>query len=271
MKNRHLQGFTLVELSITLVIIGALIGSVLYGQSLLDASKLQTVMTDVDSYITAASNFRQTYQALPGDFSAATTVWGTDSVGCPAGGGTSGTCNGNGDGTIYNTNSAGQAQETFLFWQHLRLAGMFTQNLSNQSGSGGVNDAVIGKNVPAGSIKGTGFSVTWFGSIASGNGSYFTPTNPTYYGNIISLGGMHQSISGTIQYTITQAPILTPTQASQIDTKMDDGLPAYGKVLAYKKNSSIAHDCTTSDTESASTYNVSSSMPYCTLIFLTGF
>lgn len=266
MKNIRLQGFTLVEMSIVLVIIATLLGGVMLGQSLINASRLQTVITDADSYSTAVVNFKQTYQSLPGDFSNATAIWGTDNVGCPAGGGTSGTCNGDGNGQITNPNSAGQVGESFLFWQHLNKAGMFLQSLGNQSSTGGVNDSTIGVNVPASSIRGSGFSVIWLGTL-TGDADHFLGT----YGNIISFGKSHGQISGAVDYNITRDPVITPDQAAQIDAKIDDGLPAYGKVVSYKKNSTIAPQCTTSDSEAASTYNVSNKAPICSLIFVMGF
>lgn len=64
MKNK---GFTLVELSIALVIIGLLIGGLLVGQSLIHSAKVQTVVKIVSQYEIAVTNFQVRYKQFPGD------------------------------------------------------------------------------------------------------------------------------------------------------------------------------------------------------------
>ncbi len=61
------KGFTLVELSIVLVIIGLLIGGVLKGQSMIENAKLKRVKTDIDGIVSAAYGYQDKYNALPGD------------------------------------------------------------------------------------------------------------------------------------------------------------------------------------------------------------
>ncbi|PZP83692.1 MAG: type II secretion system protein, partial [Azospirillum brasilense] len=57
------HGFSLVELSIVLVILGLLTGGILGGQSLIRAAELRTISTDANRYITAAQTFRDKYFA----------------------------------------------------------------------------------------------------------------------------------------------------------------------------------------------------------------
>ena len=57
------QGFSLVELSIVLVILGLLVGGVLSGQSLIRASELRKYTTSADKYKTAILSFRDKYFA----------------------------------------------------------------------------------------------------------------------------------------------------------------------------------------------------------------
>ncbi len=71
---RH--GFSLVELSIVLVILGLLTGGILAGKSLMRASELRAVSTEYQRYLTAAQSFRGKYFELPGDFSKAQSFWG---------------------------------------------------------------------------------------------------------------------------------------------------------------------------------------------------
>ena len=65
MKN----GFTLVELSIVLVIIGLLIGGILVGQSLIDSARIQAQIRQFQQYDIALSNFKSQYNQIPGDCS----------------------------------------------------------------------------------------------------------------------------------------------------------------------------------------------------------
>lgn len=61
------SGFSLVELSIVLVILGLLVGGVLTGQSLIRASELRKFMNTMERYKAATYTFRDKYFALPGD------------------------------------------------------------------------------------------------------------------------------------------------------------------------------------------------------------
>ena len=61
------KGFTLVELSIVLVIIGLLIGGVLVAQSLIDSAKIQSTIKILGQSDIAISNFKDRYRQLPGD------------------------------------------------------------------------------------------------------------------------------------------------------------------------------------------------------------
>src|SRR3569833_2534544 len=114
------RGFTLVELSIVLVILGLLVGGVLTGQSLIRAAELRSVTTQEQRYVTAVQTFRDKYFALPGDMTNATAYWGTATA-CPGDypspAATSATCNGDGDVQIFS-------RETFRFCQQLANAGL---------------------------------------------------------------------------------------------------------------------------------------------------
>src|SRR5437660_1073388 len=99
---RH--GFTLLELSIVLVIIGLLIGGIFVGQSLIHNAQLNAVISEFNRYQTAVQSFKQQYNTLPGDMSNATSFWGSaggtgsDATCAVVVSTTAATCNGNGDG-----------------------------------------------------------------------------------------------------------------------------------------------------------------------------
>lgn len=72
-KNRHHfirseDGFSLIEIAISLVIIGLIIGGVLKGKELIDNAKINMTIRDIDMYRTAAYLFQERYGAFPGDF-----------------------------------------------------------------------------------------------------------------------------------------------------------------------------------------------------------
>ena len=119
MKTQNLQkqkGFTLVEIAIVLVIIGLLLGGVLKGQELIENTKIKAVKTDSDGLVAAIHGYQDRFRAIPGDDAAAVAnVVGTLAT-TPAGG--------VGDGTVDGLfNSATVTDESYLIFQHLRLAG----------------------------------------------------------------------------------------------------------------------------------------------------
>src|ERR1700735_2843794 len=61
------SGFTLIELSIVLVIIGLIVGGILTGQSLIDAAAQREQIAQIEKYNTAVRTFQGKYGYLPGD------------------------------------------------------------------------------------------------------------------------------------------------------------------------------------------------------------
>lgn len=264
MKHHSKQGFSLLELAIVFAIIAAIAGGIVAGRSLLVTSQLQTVMTDVDNYIKAIDNFKQAYQGLPGDLPNATTLWGTDSSGCPSGGGSSGTCNGDGDGRIGPACSSGsfstaQRNEVFRVWQQLASAGLYPSKLTGVSASGAWGFAA-GQNVPKGSMEGSAYSLMWLDdpTLCSNTWNLFSSSGA--YGNSLILGAASTNGTGTSD------PAMKPQEAESIDRKMDDGLPNSGKVRTFGNVASCA-----ALSGSVYAYTLSGTSRSCSLIFLTGF
>jgi prepilin-type N-terminal cleavage/methylation domain-containing protein len=99
-----LQGFTLIELSIVLVIIGLIVGGVLVGQDLIRAAEVRAQITQIEKFNTAVNTFHGKFGALPGDMDALTAAnFGFTARGLYAG-------EGDGNGIIEGVqgNSAGQ-------------------------------------------------------------------------------------------------------------------------------------------------------------------
>ncbi|MCC7259599.1 MAG: prepilin-type N-terminal cleavage/methylation domain-containing protein, partial [Alphaproteobacteria bacterium] len=145
---RYHQGFTLTELAIVIVIIGLLAGGIMGGGIILKSSELKSVGADMQMYKMAVNTFHQQYFGLPGDVSNAEEFWGTDSAGCPDGGGT-GTCNGDADG-----NWSADGKEGLRGWEQMGLAGIIPSNYTGALTSG---DLVTGTHIPSSKVSGGGY------------------------------------------------------------------------------------------------------------------
>jgi prepilin-type N-terminal cleavage/methylation domain-containing protein len=64
------RGFTLIEMSISLVIIGLLIAAVLKGQSLIDAARVDAAISKSKDLAAAVTEFKKRYRLYPGDMPA---------------------------------------------------------------------------------------------------------------------------------------------------------------------------------------------------------
>lgn len=143
MKSRQ-SGFTLIEITIVLVIIGLLLGGVLKGQELLVQARIRNVINDLNGAAGALYAYQDRYRTLPGDDKGAAARW-------------SGTTSGNGDGSLCGTyngiatavSGSGIAcaggtttDDSLLVWQHLRSAGFIagtgTSSEVPQNAVGGV-------------------------------------------------------------------------------------------------------------------------------------
>ena len=127
MKNPHKQGFTLIEMSVVLVIIGLIVGGILVGQSLIYQAMLRSVITQEQKLQSAITTFRGKYDCLPGDCPNATTFGFTSPNSAQV------VANGNGDGIIGPTNGSlfvypgaldpAPDNEPVMFWVELSQAG----------------------------------------------------------------------------------------------------------------------------------------------------
>jgi prepilin-type N-terminal cleavage/methylation domain-containing protein len=137
--NKRTSGFTIVEMSVVVLIIGLLIVGVLSGKNLIDGGKTRSVLSEFDEYRQSMLQFQEKYFDWPGDVSNATTYW-------------PGTVNGNGNEQI------AWATEGAMMWRHLELAAMIGQT----GFSTAVNaNAVVGSTVPSSKLVGAGWFVNY--------------------------------------------------------------------------------------------------------------
>jgi len=252
----HKQAFSLVELSIVLVILGLLTGGVLTGQSLIRAAELRAVTTEHQKYQTAVMTFRDKYFAIPGDMRNATDFWGAMTncaVASPSGTGTE-TCNGDGDGILDLASDASRTGERFGFWQQLSNAGLIEGTYTGIAGPDGEADAEPAINSPKSKLGEAMWATVNRQTIIS---SIFYQFN---YGNTFEFG---RPISNNTAYAVS----ISPEEAWNIDTKIDDGRPGTGKVMATQFSS-----CTTSTDNSdaqrlAGEYALSETGNKCSFIF----
>lgn len=110
------SGFTLIELAIVLVIIGLLLGGVLKGQELINSAKVKNMATDFKNVQVYIYGYQDKFHALPGD---------DTSVASHVTGGTKATTGTQANGVIEgNWNTTTDGDESCVFWQHVRLAGL---------------------------------------------------------------------------------------------------------------------------------------------------
>lgn len=244
------RGFSLVELSIVLVILGLMAGGVMAGRSIIRGAELRSIATDFERYALASQAFVDKFQAMPGDMENATSYWGAIHV-TPAtcitlpSPNKKATCNGTGDGLINpGTFYAPDGYERYQYWLHLSNAGLIEGNYTGLTANAGAFGNDPGTNVPKSRIRG-GWSV--FSNVfdySSGNAEWF----PRKYNHPFLL-----SMSGSS---------LTPSELWSLDSKLDDGKATYGRVFAFKRTGSFWPNCATSDTMTAD-YNVTLESKVC--------
>lgn len=116
--RRSQEGLTLIELSIVLVIVGLLLGGVFMAHELVNGARVKNIAHDFVAVPTYVYAYQDAYRALPGDDRRAATRLSGASLAAP---------DALGNGRIDAVwNSTAPADETRVFWQHLRLAGFAT-------------------------------------------------------------------------------------------------------------------------------------------------
>lgn len=265
-KHSLREGFTLIELAIVLVVIGIIIGSIFVGQGMIRDSQLKGVISEITRYKSAINAFHEEYHGIPGDIPNATGFWGVaggngtglDTACYDALGSGTATCNGNDDGFISWNNGipSSGVREDLRAWQHLYNAALIENKVTGtHTGTGGTCGFCVslGVNIPRSKLNGAGYSLANLGT-QTGNPQWYDAS----YGNVLFFGT-------PTSYTV--GGILKGDEASLMDSKMDDGSPSSGRIVAWK--SSINPGCTTTDVSATAAYNATNNNPVCALIIKT--
>ena len=225
----HKAGFTLIEMSIVLIIIGLIVGGILVGQDLIQGATVRAQISQIQKYQAAVHTFQTKYNNyLPGDMpDPDATQFGFQSRGIYPG-------EGDGNGVIEgvyqdaaNSNWGGfeSAGETVVFWVDLSAAGLIdgTFNTGTETNRSTIASANLGKYFPT-------------AKIGQGNYIYVFSGGP----GISSPGTNYYSLSAVTSVPYGSGPYsnlaLSVQQANAIDGKLDDGLPQSGNIMAVYLN-----------------------------------
>lgn len=231
------RGFSLVELSVSLVIIGLLVTGAIAGIALIRSAELRALISEIEEYKVQIDNFKTQYEGLPGDISNASSFW-------------AGAKDGN------NNDKIGEALsdnlEVLDAWHHLYL-GRFV--FDEFSVSGVAFDALIGDNVPESNYQdNAGYSIAFYNT----PGGYQDALGRSFSGNIITFA------TDNTTEDVLQGAVLTPEDAYAIDIKIDNEQPDFGKVLS--ENGDSAASCTTGAQPNVE-YNFNTTTPACIMHF----
>lgn len=212
------KGFTLVELSIVLVIIGLLIGGVLVAQSMTGTAKVTAQISQLQQFDAGVMNFRTKFNAIPGDAVA-------------FGGDGDNAIESHNAATIWNDFLTAHSGEVASFWSQVfpdeYRAGTYT------SGGALVVDVMsfsgANKTAPAAKIgkKNSGFYASTYATAGSTRG-----TNTDNYYSITEDIRPYDTTGGVYRITTSAAgnKTLMPAELLAIDAKTDDSLANAGSV-----------------------------------------
>ncbi len=237
------RGFTLIEMSIVLVIIGLIIGGILKGQELIESARIKNVINQIDIVRTATVAFQDRFNSLPGDYNQPIVANAQT---------------GNQDGII----SSGTAYATTI--------NNVTKDVGEERGF--FNQLIAANLLGGGALVASGATVSNF----AGGGTPSPFPSSAYPQSGISMLYARHPGDGTagadarvtnwlimskwaanLQQTSTTT-VVSPARGFQLDSKYDDGQPLGGNI----RNSATNYaGCT------AQTYTATSETVSCDLAF----
>lgn len=232
------RAFSLIELSMVLVMLGLLLGTVFSGQLMLRNQRIKQIQNNAEQFHVAVTQFREKYQFFPGDKPNALSIWST--VSCVA--------NGDGNGLIDGT-------EDYYVWAELVAGGFTVGNYTTCTSA-----QVPGVDIPSGPIESTGYAFS-AGSSPAGLVTGTDGSSATFDGNYTAAIYFGKN---KVPATRMMDPAISADDALQIDTIYDDASPGNGVIMTWR-----SYGSTTGCYDSGSgAYNAATSDQTCSLIFL---
>lgn len=239
------QGFTLLELSVVIVIIGLLVGGILVGRDLVRSAELRATIGQIDKYNTAVQTFKLKFDAIPGDMRQAEALsFGMYNM-------TAATPSGFGDGNgLIEGGGTDATGEPLAFWRHLFEAGYVDGALGVQSNSILVQASgrvtadvtIVSQSLPGTELTPENYFITY-----SANGLNYFSIMPV------------DSITTAGAYVFNTTGV-SPINAFNIDVKLDDGKPNIGAIIA-RGISAVNANPTASATSGPNTCTIGTGTP----------
>lgn len=218
-------GFTLIEMSIVLVIVGLIIGGILTGRDLIKSAELRATLSQIEKYNTATNTFRNKYGGLPGDLQvndASKFGFFTFTIN----GGQTGL--GDGNGLIeggYATNVYIAGEET-AFFRQLSDASLIDGTYA-QTGTTAGTIATFG-GVPSATTSGAALDLL-IPPAKMKRGNYVIPASCGGVNYFVLAAPSTVNIYGV---ALNETNNISAGDAYYMDAKIDDGIPGKGSVWA---------------------------------------
>ncbi len=228
------SAFSLIELSIVLIIIGLLIAGITGGASLIKSAELRNIVTEARAHSVSVGAFYSLYDSFPGDSAvtlASGNVGDNDGQmefcrnGTPA---AAGTCP---DAAPFSGSEGGAGA-----WLHMRDAGVFTFNSGTAIFGNGGNATTRGNGVLGSAVAMS--AGTSFPSSKTKQSGWVFDYDTVGLSNVAVLIGniITAPIGGTAALSLATAPTtnvgrsITPADALSVDAKNDDGVANAGRI-----------------------------------------
>ena len=250
MTNKK-NGFTLIELSIVLIIISLIVAGIVGGKALISSAKLNKVIRDFNAIQTALNSFYLEYDGYPGDLANAYDYFanGDDTI-CGGNNTSNSGCNGNGDNKIGYSGVYYTMYESIRAWRHLSLAKLlpvaenygtnYTCLITSYSSGCGISSP----NVMLSDFRNN------TGYIFVHPATYADAAIPNFFGKTTAFimlsypdggNGVTSSVGNMLG---TTEGVMTPANAKSIDKKIDDGLPTKGELIGISTRTASSGNCT---------------------------
>ena len=252
MRDPGHKGFTLVELSMVLVVISLLIGGILVGQDLIRAATIRSEVSTMEKIQSAINTFRGKYNCVPGDC-----VNAVDFGLGP---------NGNGDGVVQLYDVPSSSAESMYFWTHLSAG-----NLIPGRFAGTLNDA---RGFTFSTIDGPTSKINTQDMLLLADIAdilHYIITTPIYGNPLTSSYYNHALVwIQMVPNTGSTFAQINVREAFGVDSKIDDGIADTGRFLTTN-DSWGPTNCVTGDyftTDGSVNYNLRDTVNDCFPIWL---